>query len=259
MGSNFEDFVKYPRTPHVFGSKGTDDDKRLGLKSSLEMIRSNNLVIEEKVDGSNSAVQFSPEGNIILQNRGQYWFEMESDKPWEKGLTHPQYDLFKNWTLARKQQLFSVLGTRFILYGEWMYARHHIHYDSLPHYFLEFDIYDKMEKYFLDTSSRKKILKGSGVISVAMLHQGPVKSLEKLQTMIVKSCYASVKAEGLYLKIESAGIVHERAKFVRKDFTQEIIDLGRHWSDVKMVPNRLKADADIFEFTPVSKKGTGKK
>jgi predicted kinase len=30
MGSSHGDFVKYPRTPHLFGSKGTDDDKHLG-------------------------------------------------------------------------------------------------------------------------------------------------------------------------------------------------------------------------------------
>ncbi len=29
MGSSHDDFIKYPRTPHLFGSKGTDDDKHL--------------------------------------------------------------------------------------------------------------------------------------------------------------------------------------------------------------------------------------
>jgi hypothetical protein len=29
MGSSHGEFVKYPRTPHLFGSRGTDDDKHL--------------------------------------------------------------------------------------------------------------------------------------------------------------------------------------------------------------------------------------
>ena len=34
MGATRDDFIKYPRTPHLFGSKGTDDDKQLGRKES---------------------------------------------------------------------------------------------------------------------------------------------------------------------------------------------------------------------------------
>src|SRR5687767_9004018 len=34
VGSSRDDFVKYPRTPHLFGSKGTDDDKHLGRRES---------------------------------------------------------------------------------------------------------------------------------------------------------------------------------------------------------------------------------
>ena len=30
---------------------------------------------------------------------------------------------------------------RYILFGEWLFARHTIHYRELPHYFFEFDIY----------------------------------------------------------------------------------------------------------------------
>jgi hypothetical protein len=33
MGATRDDFIKYPRTPHLFGSKGTDDDKLLGNES----------------------------------------------------------------------------------------------------------------------------------------------------------------------------------------------------------------------------------
>ena len=34
MGATRDNFIKYPRTPHLFGSRGTDDDKHLGRKES---------------------------------------------------------------------------------------------------------------------------------------------------------------------------------------------------------------------------------
>ena len=247
MGQSFEEFVKFPRTPHIFESKGTDDDKKMGLNSSLELISQSGLIIEEKIDGSNSAIQFSKEGFLILQNRGQYWFEKESDKSWEKGLTHPQYDLFKNWALNFKERMFKIIGDRYIVYGEWMYAKHHIFYDLLPHYFIEFDVYDKDSKIFLDTESRLELLKGSGIISIKVISGGPVKNFKKLESLIVKSFYTNDIAEGVYLKNEENGYVVARAKYVRKDFTQEIIDLNRHWADVKMVVNQLKPGVNIFE------------
>ena len=47
-----------------------------------------------------------------------------------------------------------MLEDRFILFGEWLYARHSIHYRRLPHYFFEFDIYDKQQEAFLDLDAR---------------------------------------------------------------------------------------------------------
>ncbi len=38
MGATRDDFVKYPRTPHLFGSEGTDDDKHLGPEESKGFI-----------------------------------------------------------------------------------------------------------------------------------------------------------------------------------------------------------------------------
>jgi len=42
MGATRDDFIKYPRT-HLFGSKGTDDDKHLGQKESEAFIADSTL------------------------------------------------------------------------------------------------------------------------------------------------------------------------------------------------------------------------
>jgi hypothetical protein len=56
MGATRDDFVKYPRTPHLFGSKGTDDDKHLGPEESKAFIADSSLIVEEKLDGTNVGI-----------------------------------------------------------------------------------------------------------------------------------------------------------------------------------------------------------
>src|SRR5947208_17187721 len=133
MGASRDDFVKYPRTPHLFGSKGTDDDKHLGEAESRRFIADESLIVEEKLDGTNVGIHFTERGAMVLQCRGHLITE---------GM-HPQYDLFKQWGAVKRPVLEDRLADRYIAFGEWVYARHSILYRQLPHYFFEFDVYDK--------------------------------------------------------------------------------------------------------------------
>src|SRR6266487_4641278 len=162
MGATRDDFIKYPRTPHLFGSKGTDDDKHLGQKESEAFVADPSLIVEEKVDGTNVGIHFTSGGRMVLQCRGHEITE---------GM-HPQYDLFKQWTSVKRPVLEELLGSRFILYGEWLYARHSVHYRKLPHYFFEFDIYDKDKEQFLDLDRRLTMLERTRIYTVPILHRG---------------------------------------------------------------------------------------
>ena len=62
----------------------------------------------------------------------------------------------------KRSVLEGMLGGQFILYGEWLYAKHSVHYRNLPHYFFEFDIYDKDAGQFLDLQARLEMLDGTG-------------------------------------------------------------------------------------------------
>ena len=70
MGATRDDFVKYPRTPHLFGSKGTDDDKHLDPEESKAFIADSSLIVEEKLDGTNVGIHFTSSGRMVLQCRG---------------------------------------------------------------------------------------------------------------------------------------------------------------------------------------------
>ncbi|MCA8986228.1 MAG: RNA ligase family protein [Planctomycetaceae bacterium] len=246
MGTSHGDFTKYPRTPHLFGSKGTDDDKHLGEAESKAFIAEESLIVEEKIDGTNVGVHFSDSGEMVLQCRGHLITE---------GM-HPQYDLFKQWAAVKRLVLEQKLENRFILFGEWVYARHSIHYRKLTHYFFEFDIYDKEREAFLDLERRLSILAETGIETVPVVHMGTV-DRDDLVDLIGPSEFDSHfenpitkrsdnLMEGLYLRTEANGAVSGQAKFVRPEFVEKIKQ-STHWQHQPMVPNLLAADVDIWE------------
>ena len=125
--------IKYPRTPHLEGSRLQLGDEDLS-QVRFAAIKGRHLVLEEKVDGANSAISFDNEGNLLLQSRGHYL---------TGGARERHYDLMKQWANVHRDLFWNVLSSRYIMYGEWMYAKHSIYYDALPHYFLELDILDR--------------------------------------------------------------------------------------------------------------------
>jgi len=245
VGSSRGEFVKYPRTPHLFGSRGTDDDKHLGEAESRCFLADPSLIVEEKLDGTNVGIHFPSGGKITLQCRGHLITE---------GM-HPQYDLFKQWVAVKQPVLEAMLEDRFILFGEWVYARHSVDYRRLPHYFFEFDIYDKPGGDFLSLERRLALLEGTGLHTVPVLHFGAL-DRERLTALIGPSHFDSEfenpltkrtdhLMEGLYLRTEARGIVTGRAKFVRPEFVEKVKQ-SEHWQHQATTANRLDEGADIW-------------
>ena len=73
-----------------------------------------------------------------------------------------------------------MLGSRDILYGEWMYAKHTVCCGLLPHYFLEFDILDRETGRFLDTPTRHGDVRGVRVEEIEDPLTREVRCLDKL-------------------------------------------------------------------------------
>ena len=226
--------IKYPRTPHLSGSRLQPGDEDLPV-IAVDDLESSDLIIEEKLDGSNSAISFDSDGALILQSRGH----VLTGGPRER-----QFDLLKRWASHHTIALRNILGGRFIMYGEWLYARHTIPYDELPHYFLEFDILDRESGAFLSTDARRGLLAGGPVVSVPVLGRG---SARKLERYLGRSCFSTCQAmEGLYLKQEEGDRVVARYKFVRQEFLQTVEESGSHWADRPIEPNHLRTGVDLF-------------
>ncbi|MGL5434182.1 MAG: RNA ligase family protein [Lachnospiraceae bacterium] len=260
-----EHIVKYPRTRHVEGSRLQAGDEDLKCVK-FESLNGRFLVLEEKVDGANCGISFDKNGKLHLQSRGHYL---------NGGYKERQFDLFKLWANCFSGQLFHMLGSRYIMYGEWLYAKHTVYYNALTHYFMEFDIYDREAEMFLSTRKRQELLKVCPfIVSVRILYEGTLSSLDELKSYLGKSqfktelCYESLKhqceiaglsyelarkqtddtdlMEGIYIKVESGEVVTDRLKYVRSSFLNTILDSQTHWADRPIIPNQLGSGIDIF-------------
>lgn len=262
---NSHTIYKYPRTHHIEGSGIQRGDEDLSL-IQLREFAGRYLVVEEKMDGANTAISFDNEGQLLLQSRGHFL----NGGPREK-----QFHLFKTWASRYMLELWEALSDRYILYGEWLYAKHTVFYTHLPHYFMEFDILDKTNGQFLSTQRRRELLHAVPfVVSVKVLYEGPVHTLEDLTslvrhsyfisddhldilrstclsrqfdyTRVLKETDTSPLMEGLYIKVEEQGEVKERYKFVRSSFLQAVFDSESHWQDRPILPNRLAPGVELF-------------
>lgn len=259
-----EAILKYPRTRHLEGSRLQPGDDGMG-DVPFTQVASRHLIVEEKVDGSNSGVRFGPGREVKLQSRGHYL---------TGGGRERHFAMLKQWAWAHAADLWSILGTRYVMYGEWLYAKHTVFYDALPHYFMEFDILDTEADRFLDTATRRRMLEGSPVVSVPILHEGELADLDALTDMVGPSLYkgprwrealeracaerdldvarawsqtdAADEMEGLYVKVEEGGEVVERYKFVRYSFMTAVTDSDSHWHDRPIIPNQLADGVALF-------------
>src|SRR5205823_7025930 len=132
------------------------------------------------VDGANAGLSFGAGGRLLLQSRGHFL----TGGPRER-----HFALFKAWAARHRERFRAALGTRYVLYGEWLYAKHTVFYDALPHYFLEFDVLDTATGTFLSTDRRRALLHGLPLVPVPVLSQGPARSCDELLVHIGPSRY----------------------------------------------------------------------
>lgn len=254
---------KYPRTRHIRGSRLQAGDHDLSA-APFDVLRGRHLVVEEKLDGANAGVGFGPGGGLRLQSRGHYL----TGGPRERG-----FGPFKAWAATVAPTLWPRLGERYVLYGEWLYAKHTVFYDRLPHYFCEFDVLDTSEGAFLSTRRRRELLAGTPVVSVPVLYEGSIASLDALTALVGPSLYRSEVwhealseaavaggvaperaltetdtsdlMEGLYVKVEEGDLTVDRYKWVRSGFTSALSNSGGHWMNRPLIANAL-ADPEVL-------------
>eukprot|EP00949_MAST-11_sp_MAST-11-sp1_P003079 g3079.t1 len=244
----FTKLKKFPRTKHIFDASSpgsevsavTRDDLLATSDEAASILNGTTLVsVTEKVDGANIGISISIDGAIICQNRSHYISCGE----------HPQFSQLQAWISLHESVLRRVIEPgRHILYGEWLVAKHSLHYDGLPSKAIFFDLYDRdFDEYYsmkrleqiFATANRESAEADQDLhplYTVPILARRTFSSRKELLPYLErKSAFRKRqgKLEGVVLKCEDDFRVNYRCKLVRPDFQC----IKTHWSKQTYVKN----------------------
>jgi ATP-dependent RNA circularization protein (DNA/RNA ligase family) len=221
-------FFRFPQTPHLdWLGQGMPRDDKLLSPNEVEYLLAGDVVVEEKLDGANLGLSLAPDGRLRAQNRGQYLVEPYNG----------QFSRLTGWLDLHADALRQVLPPGRILFGEWCAARHSLHYDGLPDWFLLFDVYERDAGRFWSTRRRNALAASAGLATVPEIARGKT-TVATLRELVASatSRYRRGPLEGVVVRRESDEWCEARAKLVRADFTQTIDD---HWRKRAIEWNRV--------------------
>ncbi len=244
--------IKYPKTPRL--------SKLMGGEEMLDW-QPYRAVVEEKVDGANTAVSFE-EGQLVLQSRGHVL---------SGGARERLFERMWPWAYERLDGLREALGNRYVAFGEWVASKNRVYYDALPDFFIEFDVWDREVACFLSTPRRRELLKAAPLVSVEVLWEGAFRKAPAFSSFLGPSRYKtgqwkehyeaamrgglaehynesetddSLDMEGVYVKIEDRDQVVGRMKLHREAFNKVHTD-DQKWGRRPLFPNRCRGDHGI--------------
>ncbi|GAB7348945.1 hypothetical protein MBLNU459_g7630t2 [Dothideomycetes sp. NU459] len=233
---------KFPRTRHLFNlGAASRDDLILSTDDAEAFLRPSNpsitIVLEEKVDGANLG--------ITADDDSPFGFKVQNRSHYVTSQSHVQFKKLDSWLDSHREGLDLLLRGRngqysagqFVLYGEWLYAKHSINYDHLPDIFLAFDLFNTSANEFLSRQELSKRLAGTDISQVNAIPTPEILDRRSLPDLAktVPSIYYNGLIEGLYVRRQQDGKTIDRAKIVRSDF----ISGNDHWSRGKIVQNRV--------------------
>lgn len=221
-------FRQYEKTYRITSSQINIKNKlTLDHKDQCALL-TGQVEITEKMDGANVGIIRNKKGWTLQKRRGLA----------DEGV-HAQFSFFWNWARANNDRIMKIpIG--WIIYGELLYAKHHIYYDQLPSLFLVFDVWNGKE-YIKSEKSEFEFL------TVPTLYYGNEATMEMIdQFMKEKSIYSSIDLrEGIVIKNYKKQM---RGKLVRPEFMKELDEDETHWSlKTPVIRNKLCETANIFD------------
>lgn len=217
---------KYNRTFHFpFSPGATNDDK---IATSMEGLLVDPIVITEKMDGSNTSLEF--DGCFARTHSGPP--------------SHASFDELKALHATIKYKIPQNMQ----LFGEWCYAHHSIAYEQLPGYFMLFNVREIFNN-FLEAgwASWEEVemwAEEIGVPTVPALFKGVVNSEKELQElveslMIQPSLCGGIR-EGVVVRTQGFFLDGDFSDYVMKCVRANHVQTTEHWKDQEIIKNKLK-------------------
>jgi len=218
-------FRKYEKTYRIVSEKIRVAGKlNLSYEDQRALLKGHSILIEEKMDGANTA---------IIRGKGDKW-TLQKRRGLADTHAHEQFAFFWNWARANEEKILQI-PEGWIVYGELMYATHHIFYDELPDYWLAFDVWNEKDGYL--GPSKFDYIERWGFQRVPILHIGILDNVNIDRLVYDTSSYASKSVrEGIVIKNFRNGL---RGKLVRPEFMKEIEE-DDHWMKRSVRRNQLR-------------------
>lgn len=207
------DPVKYPRTLHLPWSPGVSaDDKRIESTACFEGL---SVVVTAKMDGENCTM-YSDYIHARSINSG-----FHPSREWVYGLWgRMKYLIPEGWRVC----------------GENLWAKHSIHYQALPDYFLVFSIWDE-SNYCLSWEETLEWCQLLGLQSVPVLYQG-LWDEKLIRQWKVETLYDD-PLEGYVVRWQDRyhfdHFQQANAKWVRPNHVQT----DQHWMHAQIIKNEI--------------------
>lgn len=204
-------YVKYPRTPHLFFSKGSTSDDKF-LKDYQKLI-SSEIVVTLKMDGENST----------LYNDYYHARSLTSDNHYSR-----------NWLKKYHSSFAHEIPDDMRICGENMYAKHSIHYDNLKSYFYGFSIWEKDT--CLSWDKTLEWFELLGICPVECIYRGPYD--ENVLLKLVKDLDHKMN-EGFVVRVSDSFSYKDFTNSVAKYVRENHVQTDSHWKFSEIIPNKL--------------------
>jgi hypothetical protein len=205
----------YGSIPHLPGSRAASDRTlspgvaRRCLEPSAARV-GDEVIVQEKLDGSCVAVLKGPSGRIEARGR-------EGRPAAESG--NEGRRMFAAWVAENEARFEGVLAEGEVLVGEWLALVHGTRYQLAHELFVPFDLVRGPARVRATVDELAARLAPTGLSSPAVVHRGGPIAIDAACTLLGdRGKHGAIDPpEGLVYRVERAGVVVLIAKWVRPD------------------------------------------
>jgi RNA ligase-like protein len=195
-----------PRIPHLPGSNIGPDDLALTEEEARPFLEKH-AVVSEKTDGVSLTVRLSAFEEVTAG--------LKPD--WAGALGGRIARAAEIWVRINEDRLRVLLAGGHQVYGEWLWHRLAVPYETLPSAVLLYSIRDERGRLIPRRRSLERIAR-AGLEIVDPLFEGAIGD-RPLESLCVRSAWGRVRGEGLIIEIVERGEARW-AKWVRKGYRQ---------------------------------------
>lgn len=179
----------YPRVAHLPPGVGASRDDQVLAPDQAEPFFSEPVVVEEKLDGASVALWLDASGIVRVATRGG---SGAADRAGQLGP-------LRAWAAERADGLRSLLAEGAVLYGEWLWLEHGVHYDHLPDWLIGLDLW-RPGADFVALDERARLLTDAGVALAPEVSREVLGGERRLAELLSVSAFGDFPAEGLVVR-----------------------------------------------------------